>query len=374
MWLCFNCKSDKSRGGYFKKNIELEPHKWFGNLLEKKPNSVFCQSLSQILGQVVEDVNVGKQENCHKRGSGFGSSSGTWSATRPEWVGGWMDSTFQFLAGKWTAEESEGKSCTMYMCLCTWCIHALKNTHSCYLDCIVRGSFASLQQSHAFSCYFLKSPFFLLPLSEHLFKVYLISSCVWRVTDLCCDYSRRKNRTLRWAAFALQKCGDRALLRVPDGIIPYRKEIQQHFSSLREWHGIFIVAKQLVLTTVTHLMSWREQFLTHQLSCCHRWVAGQLLRPSVMWDFGQPAGSLHCQTPAADVLHTGRNRPLLQNRFWFSSEQRSVHTHRWRGAACLKREFKFDPIVTDSSIWTETQTSQSFPSATGSISFTQEEQ
>lgn len=137
---------------------------------------------------------------------------------------------------------------------------------------------------------------------------------------------------------------------------------------------IFIVAKQLVLTTVTHLMSWIEQFLTHQLSCCRRWVAGQLLRPSVMWDFGQPAGSLHPQTSAADVLHTGRNRPLLQNRFWFSSEQRSVHTHRWRGAACLKREFKFDPIVTDSSIWTETQMSQSFPSATGSISFTQEEQ
>lgn len=69
--------------------------------------------------------------------------------------------------------------------------------------------------------------------TERLLKVYLVSSRVGRVPDLCCDHSCRKTRTLRPAAFALQKRGDRALLGVPDGVITYRKENQELFSWLR---------------------------------------------------------------------------------------------------------------------------------------------
>ena len=60
-------------------------------------------------------------------------------------------------------------------------------------------------------------------MSTSFHKIYLISSRVWRVLDLCCDYSC-KNRTLRQAAFALQKSGEAALLRIPDCIIPYMKK------------------------------------------------------------------------------------------------------------------------------------------------------
>lgn len=68
------------------------------------------------------------------------------------------------------------------------------------------------------------------PHIEHLVKVYLVSGPVGRVPDLCCDHSCRKTRTLRPAASALQKCGDGALLGVPDGVITYRKENPELFS------------------------------------------------------------------------------------------------------------------------------------------------
>lgn len=82
-------------------------------------------------------------------------------------------------------------------------------------------------------------------------KLYLISSCVWRVLDLCCDYSCRK-RTLRQAAFALQKPGEGALLRVPDCIIAYKKKKKR--ALLVTGNVIpFMVTQTLVLTRATHL-------------------------------------------------------------------------------------------------------------------------
>lgn len=80
--------------------------------------------------------------------------------------------------------------------------------------------------------------------------------------------------------------------------------------------------------TWPELHVYHHLVLTYQLSCCHRWVAEQLLRPPVMWDFGQPAGSLRCPTLTADVLHTGRSRPLLQQPISLSSEQISAHTYQ----------------------------------------------
>lgn len=58
----------------------------------------------------------------------------------------------------------------------------------------------------------------------HIHKVYLVLSHVSRVLDLCCDYSCRQNGALSQAAFALQKPGNGALLRVPDGIVCCMKE------------------------------------------------------------------------------------------------------------------------------------------------------
>ena len=57
-------------------------------------------------------------------------------------------------------------------------------------------------------------------------KAYQILRHVSRVVDLCCNYRCRQAGALRQTAFALQKSGNRVVLRVPDGIICCMNEKQ----------------------------------------------------------------------------------------------------------------------------------------------------
>lgn len=109
---------------------------------------------------------------------------------------------------------------------------------------------------------FIHSP----ALCQYFIHAYLVSRPVGRVTDLRCHRSCRRTRTLRRAASALQKCGDGALLGVPDGVITYRKENQLFMT--RPIAGLDY-----------SLIALLRQFLTHRWSCCHRRVAEQLLGP-----------------------------------------------------------------------------------------------